>query len=193
MESIVCRKCKILKPNTAYIKSNKYKGGYYYDCKECYAIRRKELNNIKKTIQKNITTIQDENNIIITTTNTKECSICKINKVIDQSYSKTKNGYSSKCIDCFAKFREHIRKTTILVKVCTLCKKEKNTTEFYRHKKAKDGYKERCIDCSKITQFSTEENKKRDARYLHEQIKQCSSCKEEKPFADFKRKQHISR
>ncbi len=59
MESIICRKCKVSKPNTDYIKSNKYKGGYYYDCKECYYIHRKELNNIRKTIQNTITNIND--------------------------------------------------------------------------------------------------------------------------------------
>lgn len=183
MERIKCRSCNILKTTDCYIKSLKYKGGYIYDCKECYSQHRKYLNSIRKTIQKSLP-IQKKANTIINA-NMKECSLCKINKPLETSFSKTKNGYSTKCNDCFSKFREHIRKEEVLVKLCILCKIEKKTTEFYKHKKAKGGYKERCIDCTKITQFATEENKKRDERYLRDKIKQCSACKEEKSFSDF--------
>ncbi len=185
MESIICRKCKISKASTEYIKSLKYKGGYMYDCKDCYSTHRKNLENIKKSIKDTIHITNKETNQIINNKTIKKCSLCKINKQIDQSFSKTKNGYSSKCNDCFSKFREIVRKVQSDTKICILCKEEKKTADFYRHKKTNDGYKERCIECCKITQYSTEENKKRDERYLRDQIKQCSSCKEEKPFTEF--------
>jgi hypothetical protein len=46
------------------------------------------------------------------------------------------------------------------MKTCSICKKEKELTEFYKHNRMKDGYFSTCKTC-----ISLKKNKKRNENY----------------------------
>ena len=55
-------------------------------------------------------------------------------------------------------------------KICTICKQEKNITEFHKTKRTKDGYEYRCKECRKIL-FNKYYNKNKKEIFLRRAIK----------------------
>lgn len=175
MDKKVCTKCKIELPLNNFYKDSKMKDKLRASCKNCTIKRNKEReeNNIKIRI-----TIDES-----TTITTKLCNICNNIKNISE-FSKGHININDTCVECFIQKKKALV-PTIFKKTCSSCKVEKENIYFTKHVKAKDGFCEKCYECANKVRHSAEENKKRDERYLREQIKQCSTCKEEKPFTDF--------
>jgi hypothetical protein len=175
MDKKNCNKCKIEQPFINFYKDTRAKDKLRSTCKSCVIKRNneREEENIKVRL-----TIDES-----TTITNKLCNICNNIKNISE-FEKGMVNIQDFCKQCF------INKKTALVsevfkKTCTSCKIEKDNIYFNKHIKGKDGYCEKCYKCMNIVRHATEENKKRDERFLKDQVKQCSTCKEEKAFTEF--------
>jgi prophage antirepressor-like protein len=97
-----CSNCKKEKNLSEFNKCSTHMDGYSYYCRECSTLKSKEY----KETQKN------RGQVIVKTE--KKCSLCKnIKKVHENFYisSTSKDGYTSKCIDCSKKLVINIRKS----------------------------------------------------------------------------------
>jgi hypothetical protein len=74
------------------------------------------------------------------------------------------------CIKCIES-KKKSSVSTIFKKICTACKIEKDNFYFTKHIKSKDGFCEKCYECANAISNATEENKKRNERYLENKIK----------------------
>ncbi len=118
-------------------------------------------------------------------TDQKLCNKCNKVKNISE-FNKSAILIHHTCTECYMDNRKNLNSDVkTFTKRCTSCKKEREHIYFHKSKKGKDGYREKCIDCSKYGKQNVEINKERNTRFLKEQIKQCSGCKEEKPFSEF--------
>jgi hypothetical protein len=147
-----CKNC-----NQIFEVNNKNKRQYnkQFCCKKCSSTYNGKNNVGRKR------SIEFKNRFI---TETKICSMCKIEKDKNQFHKRNGriNGVQSKCKDCIYKYNQS-RKVAPLKKgekVCTKCSIKQNINHFFAGACTKDGRSSECKKCCNI----------RKLNYLHNNI-----------------------
>lgn len=195
-----CPSCHRLLDVSDFYKSQGFKDGLSFYCKDC------ELNNQKKH---RVKWEKERTSKIIKYPKEKKCNIC--NRVLPASnFYKNwalKDGLHSTCIHCerirsidYLKKWEEDRKTNkiaIKEKKCAQCKKILPASMFYSNIRKKDGLTSICIDCSKkkgneyILKWEKERSRKNqqiDFTLFPDYEKKCKSCNRIFPISMFYKK-----
>jgi hypothetical protein len=154
-----CIKCKI-EYNISFYETGRN------ICKSCRNLQ------LKKKREDNIKLI-DYNDL----TKTNVCSCCNLELNISFfNISKTsKNGYTSKCKECYSKTRSKTKKIVIpdpeiKYKTCIRCKINKDISKFETTSKTNDNYFPYCIDCKLPKTWTKEKKKASEKKYIANNI-----------------------
>lgn len=121
----------------------------------------------------------------------KICIICKQSKHIDEFWkrSRNKSGYVNGCKECLKsgkRFKEpEIKNVTNVLKTCTKCKLQKDTSEFWKASKSKDGFREQCAECCKSLKKQYDRLQKERNELQVNNTKKCTQCGQIKEFSMF--------
>ena len=148
-ESKKCPSCNIEKKSIMFYKTVSNVDGLSSNCKECARDRRKNKRDFIK------------NNPREFIVSRRICCHCKVDKKINEfnKNNTLSNGYQAICIVCQKKYMKLYRnnlknngkKINRESKKCYLCKKSKQSSEFYGHKLNPDGLMNICKNCNKLT------------------------------------------
>ena len=76
-------------------------------------------------------------------------------------------------------------RTVIIIKICSLCKIEKNICEFNKNKKNKDGYSTRCKDCRRQYYLDNRESLLKKAKIYNKENSKRLAEKRKKQKAEY--------
>ena len=176
-DSKICKKCNENLPLSQYYKYQYTIDGYRTKCKSCMKELKLQKEKTNLNIKMNVSDCKD--------TDQKLCNQCNKVKAISE-FNKNAILIHHTCTECYITNRKNKNANAdTFIKKCSSCKLDKETIFYYKSKKGKDGYREKCIECSKYDRENVPINKERNERFIKDQVKECSGCKEEKPFSEF--------
>lgn len=173
METKICSKCKRELDLSMFSKNKNTKDGLCTQCKDC-AKRYKEETKNKIDIYKNFY----GKHKIIDNVEYKFCSECHNWLTLDNfSIRKdSKDGLRDQCRNCRNKKHknwadknvEQSKNIIITHKICTICKEDKDISNFNKCSTNPDGYQYACKDCQKNYKLQNKEHTTEISRLYRE-------------------------
>jgi very-short-patch-repair endonuclease len=164
----MCATCRKEKPSTDFHNSKNTSDGLSIRCREC---------------RSNITVNKNQPIPRVEMPDRKNCPQCETEKPSTNFWKNPvrKDGLDSVCISCRKDGEQKIINAPKVIKetkICSKCKKVKNTTiDFGKRKKSFDGYQGVCKTCEK-DRCKIRLEKLKNEKKIVEEFKKCVKCNE---------------